>query len=434
MASLNGFGRNFGGIGRALSERNYRIYWYGHLFSSNGVWIYLLSSQWLMFHLIQSPAWLGAVGFAYMSPVLFLGPLAGAISDRYGHRRTGMIALSLGIVTSFMTAIAIVTGILTPVLLIVFTLVQGIFFSFDFPARQALILQLIERKNLSAAIGMNTTTFHTAGFTGPIIGSVILSFGNLTFGEPLGAALSYMTSAMAFCCMVLGVARVQIINPLPVIKSIKPLVPAVLSDLRAGIHYIMECSDLKMIMLLSIFVAFCLRSYQNLMAGFAEQVFQLDEHGLGNLMAASGIGALSAALILAVRGKVEGLTRIFVYGAMLTALALLVFVSNTQIHLALVTMALVGGFIVATSLGGQTLIQNIVEDEFRARVVSVHLAIVVGGSAFGTLGIGLLAEFVGFQTALGVMAVLALIVFTFKGRKLLSRSIDIEAVHPAKKD
>ena len=97
MASLNGFGRNFGGIGRALSERNYRIYWYGHLFSSNGVWIYLISSQWLMFHLIQSPAWLGAVGFAYMSPVLFLGPLAGAISDRYGHRRTGMIALSLGI-------------------------------------------------------------------------------------------------------------------------------------------------------------------------------------------------------------------------------------------------------------------------------------------------------------------------------------------------
>ena len=104
---------------------------------------------------------------------------------------------------------------------------------------------------------MNTTTFHTAGFTGPIIGSVILSFGNLTFGEPLGAALSYATSAMTFCCMVLGVARVQIINPLPVIKSIKPLVPAVLSDMRAGIHYIMECGDLKMIMLLSIFVAFC---------------------------------------------------------------------------------------------------------------------------------------------------------------------------------
>ena len=85
-------------------------------------------------------------------------------------------------------------------------------------------------------------------------------------------------------------------------------------------------------------------------------------------------------------------------------------------------------------VNGQTLIQNIVEDEFRARVVSVHLAIIVGGSAFGTLGIGWLAEFVGFQTALGVMAILALVVFTFQGRKLLSRSVDIEAVHPANKD
>ena len=119
---------------------------------------------------------------------------------------------------------------------------------------------------------------------------------------------------------------------------------------------------------------------------------------------------------------------------MLTAIALLVFVSNSQILVALVTMVFVGGFIVATGLSGQTLIQNIVEDEYRARVVSVHLAIVVGGSAFGTLTSGWLAEFVGFQMALGVMSGIALAVFTFQGRKLLSRSIDIEAVHPAIKD
>ena len=102
--------------------------------------------------------------------------------------------------------------------------------------------------------------------------------------------------------------------------------------------------------------------------------------------------------------------------------------------MALVTMTLVGGFIVATGLGGQTLIQNIVEDEYRARVVSVHLAIVVGGSAFGTLAIGWLAELVGFQRAFGVMAAIALVVFIFQGRKLLPRSIDIETVNPVLKD
>ena len=232
--------------------------------------------------------------------------------------------------------------------------------SFDFPARQALIPQLVEPKNLSAAIGMNWTTFNVAGFIGPVIGGAILSFGNSTYCEPIGAAMSYTVSALAFCCMVLGLARVQIINPMPAKKQRGPLIIAVLTDLRAGISYIMDHANLKMIMILSITVALCLRSYQNLMAGFAEKVFQLDEQGLGNLLAASGIGALFAALIFAIRGRIQGLTRVYVYGAMLTATALMAFVSNTQVPLALVSITFVGGLVVATDISAQTLIQNMV--------------------------------------------------------------------------
>ena len=426
MASLNGTGRYFGGIGRALSARNYRVYWYGHLFSSNGIWIYLISSQWLMFHLTRSPAWLGAVGFAYLAPLFFFGPLAGAVSDRYGHRRTALIALSLGITMSLLTAIAIVSGILTPFLLLMFTVVQGTFMSFDFPARQALIPQLIERKNLSAAIGMNTTTYNVAGFIGPVIGGAILSFGNSTYGEPLGAAMSYTVSALASSCMALGVVQVKIINPLPVVKQTRSLIPAVLSDLRAGISYIMESTNLKIIILMLVFVALCLRSYQNLMAGFAKEVFQLDEQGLGNLLAASGIGALIASLILAIRGRTQGLTRIYVYGAVLTAIALLVFVSTTQVPLALISITFVGGFIVTADISAQTLVQNMVTDEYRARVISIYLAIALGASAFGTLAIGWLAEFIGFQLALGAAVVVAVIAIALLSRKLISRSVEIE--------
>jgi len=359
--------------------------------------------------------------------LFFFGPLAGAISDRCGHRRTGMIALSLGIVMSLLTAIAIVMGILTPLLLFIFTVVQGTFMSFDFPARQALIPQLIARKNLSAAIGMNWTTFNVAGFLGPAIGGIILSFGNSTYGEPLGAAIAYTTSALALSCMVLGMAQVQIISPLPVKKQPGALIPAVLSDLRAGVSYIRKNANLKIIMVLSVFVALCLRSYQNLMAGFAKEVFQLDEQGLGNLLAASGIGALGVALILAVRGKTKGLTRVYVYGGVLTGLSLLAFVSTTQVSLALLYLVFVGGLIVATDLSAQTLIQNIVTDEYRARVISIYLAIAVGGPAFGSLAVGWLAEFLGFQLALGAAAVIAVISVTLLGRILLFRSEEIEA-------
>ena len=429
MVSKTGISHYLGGIGRALSASNYRIYWYGHLFSSNGVWIYLIASQWLMFYLIQSPAWLGLVGFSYLAPLFFLGPLAGAISDRYGHRRTGVVALSIGILMSLLTATAIFTGLLTPFLLVICTLIQGVFMSFDFPARQALIPQLVEREDLSAAIGMNTATFHTAGFIGPVLGGFILSFGNGAVGEPFGAALSYTVSAIALSFMVLGISRVEIINPLPVNKIVGSLFPALLSDLNAGVNYIIKNGDLKNIMCLSVFIAVCLRSYQNLMAGFAEEVFLLDEQGLGNLLAASGIVAHSAALILSIRGKTSGLTRVYVFGAALTSLAVLSFVSNAHVQIALFTLVFVGGFSVATSLSAHTLIQNIVIDQYRARVISVNLAISVGGPAFGTLAIGWLAEFVGFQLALGVFAFVVIIAVVIFGPMILNSVAQIEAAN-----
>ena len=214
MVPVARFGRHFGGIGRALSARNYRVYWYGHLFSSNGGWIYAISSQWLIFHLTGSPIWLGAIGLAYLAPLFFLGPLAGAISDRYGHRRTGIVAMSFGIAVLLFTAAAITTSILTPKLMLMLTIIQGTFFAFDFPARHALIPQLIERKNLSAAIGMNWATYCIAGFTGPVIGGAILSIGNSAYDKPMGAAMSYTASALALSCLVVALTQVRVINPL----------------------------------------------------------------------------------------------------------------------------------------------------------------------------------------------------------------------------
>ena len=426
MDPLTGFSRHFGGMGRALSARNYRVYWYGHLLSSNGIWIYLISSQWLIFHLTESSIWLGTIGFAYLAPLFFLGPLAGAISDRYGHRRMGIIAAGFGIVVSLLTALVIAAGVLTPPLMLILTVFQGTFMAFDFPARQALIPQLIKRKNLSAAIGMNWATYCVAGFTGPVVGGAILSLGNSVFARPMGAAMSYTASAFALSCMVLSLTQVRIINPLRAEKQLELLIPAVWSDLKAGVYYILESTHLKIIVGLSVFVALFLRSYQNLMAGFAKDVFQLDEQGLGNMLALSGVGALFAAVIFAIRGKTEGLTRVFICGIATSAFALLVFVSNTYIASALVAVTFIGGLIVATEMSAQTLIQNIVADEFRARIISINLAIAVGSPAFGTFAIGWFAEIVGLQMALGASAIIALIAVMFFGRKLLAAGAEVE--------
>lgn len=431
MTSPTNFVSHFGGIGRALSSRNYRVYWYGHSVSSHGVWIYQIASQWLMFHLTSSPAWLGAVGFAFLSPLLVLGPIAGAVSDRYGHRKIAIIAMVFGMTVSAATASITFVGQMTPVILVSLTAVQGIFMSFDFPSRQALIPQLLERKNLAAAISMNSTTFYTASFTGPMIGGFILALGDKLYGAPVGAALGYGVSTFGVGCLLLALLRVRIVNPMPGVKRDGPLLGALAADIKAGFDYVRASLNLKIIMILSVAAATFLRPFHSLMAGFAGDVFHLDAQGLGNLLAAAGIGALITAGLLAYRGTSRGLTRAFVFGAAAAAAALLVFVSSDFVPLALVSLAVAGGCLVATGIGAQTLIHNAVEDAFRARVISLNLTVVVGGPAFGTLGIGWLAEFVGLQIALGTAAVLVLIAVLAVGPKLITRAPQLEAEPPA---
>ena len=386
----------------------------------------MISSQWLIFYLTESPIWLGTIGFAYLAPLFFLGPLAGAISDRYGHRQTGIIAASFGIIVSLLTALVIAGGVLTPKLMLILTVFQGTFMAFDFPARQALIPQLLERKDLSAAIGMNWATYCVAGFTGPFAGGALLTLGNSVYGRPIGAAMSYSASAIALSCMVLALTQVRVISPLRAETHLGFLIPAVWSDLKAGVHYIKENTHLKIVMGLSIVVALFLRSYQHLMAGFSKEVFKLDEQGLGNMLALSGAGALFAAVIFAIRGKTKGLTRVFIYGLALSSFALLVFVSNTYIASAYVTVIFIGGLIVATEMSAQTLVQNIVIDEYRARIISINLAIAVGMPAFGALVFGWFSEIVGLRMALGTSAITALIAAIFFGRKLMAAREEVE--------
>ncbi len=427
MAGQRDFSSYFGGIGRALSSTNYRRYWYGHVFSAHGVWIFHVTAQWLMFHLTHSFGWLGAVGFAYLAPLFVLGPVAGAVADRYGHRRTAMIAMVLGVSMSTAVGVLTLAGLMTPILLLTLTVVQGIFMSFDFPSRQALIPQLLERKNLAAAISMNGATYYTASFTGPALGGFVLATGNAHFGEPGGAAVAYFASAVGMACLLTALIRVQIVNPMPSRRREGAIIPTLAADIRAGIAYIMASRHLKLILALAVTAAMMLRPFYNLMAGFSETVFHLDEQGLGNMLASAGVGALIGAVLLSIRGRTQGTTRILLLCAVGASVSLLVFVSNSVVAVAFVACFFAGAFIGNVGTCGTTLVQNVVEDEYRARVISVNLAASVGGPAFGTLAIGSLAEFTGLQVAMGVAAALVLLVLLLISGKFLANAAGIEA-------
>ena len=166
------------------------------------------------------------------------------------------------------------------------------------------------------------------------------------------------------------------------------------------------------------------------MAGFAESLFSLDEQGLGNLFAAKGVGALLVALFFARRGRTHGLTKVCTYGAAMGGVTIILFVFSTYWPQVLLISAVLGGVVVATDLAIMTLIQNVVADEYRARVISIALAISVGIPAIGSLAIGFLAEYIGLQFAMSLSGIIVLIVALFIGAKILNNASGIESTTP----
>jgi MFS family permease len=183
---------HFGGIGTALAIRDYRIYWLGQAISVQGVWIWRISSGVLIFQLTHSPAWLGFISVIYFVPLIFVGPLAGAIADRVGHRRTAIVTIWVAISISFAMAVLSFLGLMNPYILAALVAVLGVGHAFDFPARQVLIQILVGREQMSAAIALNSTTFNTAAFTGPAIGAALLAWGKFQFGEFGGPGVGFL--------------------------------------------------------------------------------------------------------------------------------------------------------------------------------------------------------------------------------------------------
>ncbi len=419
MTQQSNVSRHFGGIGRALSSPNYRTYWYGHLFSSHGVWIHRVSSGWLIFELTHSPGWLGAIGFAYAAPLIILGPVAGAVSDRFGHRRTAITGSILGIIISLITALLAFTGIITPVLLFILGICQGIVMSFEFPSRVAIIPNLIERKDLSAAIGTNSTTFFTAASTGPPLGALIISVGS--------AELGFVVAAFCMACMVIALSRIRYLTE-PRRTNSEDGGGSLVDDILSGLSYTFNHPQLRAILVLSVSSAFLLKPYIDLLPGFAADVFDQPVTGLGTLLGASGAGSLVASVLFALRGRTQGLTRFFGFGMAASALTLIVFSMMTDLWMGAAVMALAGGFLIGGAVSGQTLLQNVVDSSYRARVISINLSLVVGLPALSTLVVGGLAEWVGLPWAVSLAAAVLLVILPFSGRNLLRHAATMETV------
>lgn len=388
----------FGGFGRALSSPHYRLYACGHIANVFGWWGNRLGIGWLTWELTGSAGWLGIVAFAGMIPVTLVSPFAGVLADRHGHRQMAMLAGMFGGAVTLILAILTTYGLTTIPILIGLSILQGVAFGTEFPARQALIPQLCKRENLSAALAFNATTFQVGTFLGPVLAGFLIT--------RWGSGASIMLFGITNFWMALMILLIRF-RP-------EPRDPrdnrGFLSEIAGGFRYIAATPSLRLLFMIAFTSGLLLRPYTELLPGFSGEVFARGPEGLAALTAAAGFGALACGLFLVFRGRARGLVNLMMGGAIFGSVMLAVFAATNTLTMGVAVLAVASFLMLGCHVGAYSLIQNSTDAEMRGRVISVNVSISIGGPALGALMIGWLAEAIGLQWAVAASAMLALVV------------------------
>jgi len=378
-----GRGFNWKFVVRALRYRNYRLFFSGQSVSLIGTWMTKIATSWLVYRLTHSALLLGLVGFASQIPTFVLGPFAGVWVDRWNRHRTLVFTQILSMLQSFALAALALTGIITVNEILWLSLVQGLINAFDMPARQAFVVEMVEnREDLGNAIALNSSMVNAARLLGPSIAGVLIA--------AVGEGYCFLVDGFSYIAVIASLLWMHLAAR-PQTRSQK----AIWHELRAGWTYAARSVPIRSLLLLLALVSLVGMPYTVLMPVFAAQVLHGGAHTLGFLMGAAGMGALAGAIFLAARKTVLGLGRIIPIAAGLFGATLICFGFSNRVGLSLVLMLFVGGAMMVQMAASNTILQTIVEDDKRGRVMSLYSMAFLGMAPFGSLLAGTLATTIG---------------------------------------
>ncbi len=404
-----------GGVGRAMSSPNYRRYAMGHIAHVHGWFGFRLGIGWMTWEMTESAAWLGIIAFAGLVPVMLVAPVGGALADRYGHRPTAVIGGLLGAIFTITIGVLALTEEMTLPLLVILSIIVGALFGIEFPARQALIPQLVGRANISAAVAFNSTSFQVGAFLGPVLaGLLIVNFG-------AGAAvLLNSASTLAMAGVIFSIRHTPEVEP-------STERPSILSEVAAAFRYLISYKPLRFLFILSFTAGILIRPYNELLPGFSADVFGRGAEGLAMLNAAAGLGALFSAFYLVFRGRAQGLVRIMMVSAIFSCLGLAAFSQTGNFHLALVGLTFAALMLLASHVGWMSLIQNVADPAMRGRIISFNASVGIGAPALGALLLGWLADWIGLGAALFTTSMIAMVIFLLISLPISRLTNELEA-------
>jgi MFS family permease len=391
---------------RAFRHRDFRLYFAGQGISQTGTWLQMIATSWLIYHLTGSAFLLGLAAFMLHIPILVLGPFAGVWVDRRRKRQVLLITQSVAFVQALVMFALLASGHVQAWHLIAANLVLGLVNAFDSPARQSQLVELVGGKeDLPNAIAFSSLLMNGARFVGPMIGGAVIA--------GLGEVWGFGLNSVMRCAVIAALLMIRA-TPRPVEKTDAHW----REQLAVGFRYAYGFLPTRSALLLLSAVSFSVQPYQSLAPYFARDVFHGGSETLGYLIGAGGFGAVSGMVYLAVKPSVRGLLRLIPFTAGAAGAALIVFSYADSLWLALPMLFLVGMGAMLSAASTNTVLQTIVEDHMRARVVSIYMMSFLGVAPLGALAAGTLAERIGPPATLALGGALALAAAFFYWIKL----------------
>lgn len=379
-------------FGRALRHRNFRLFTAGQSLSLIGTWMQQVAVSWLVYRMTGSAFLLGLVGFVSQFPNFVLAPIAGVLADRFDKRRIVVATQTAMMLTASALAVLVLMDRVTVVVVLVLMGIQGAAQGFDIPARQSFLVEMVgDREDLPNAIALNSSMFNAARLVGPAIAGFVIA--------ALGEGICILLNALSFLAVLVALLAMRI-------ERRRPLhVTPMLAGLTEGFRYAYGFGPMRSILVLVASTSLTGVSFTVLLPVIATGVLGGDARTLGFLMAASGLGALAGALYLASRSTVRGLGRIIAIAATLFGAALVVVGLSRFFWLSLAGLAVAGFGMMVQMASSNTVLQTIVDDDKRGRVMSLYSMAFTGVSPLGSLLVGSVATALGAPVAIALSGV-----------------------------
>ncbi len=380
---------------RALRHPDFRLFWIGNFVSNIGTWMHNVAQGWLVLLLTNSPWWLGVLGFAQQLPALLFSLPGGVLADRIPRRRLLFTTQSMMLALALTLAVLVWREMVTVPIIVVLAFLAGTTMALNAPSYQAALRDLVEPQDTLNAIALNSIQFNTSRVLGPSIAGFLIA--------AVGVAACFFLNALSYLALLFAILKVKFPE-----REARP-VNSFRAELVEGFQYVRTHRAIRMLVAVVAMVSMFGLPYLVMMPAFARDVLHVGPTGLGSLVAAAGAGALLGGLHLATWKPHRRRGPLVLAAALVFFSALVLFCMSRQPLLSALLLAVVGGAMVSSVATVNSLIQTVVPDWIRGRVLSMHTMAFLGFTPLGSLLVGALAERWGPPTALAVSSGLALV-------------------------